>query len=217
VSISKTELFSKNGIAGGSGNELISRPEIINAAFSEDVLKGNNSSLIELGDDRSLVLRMTEHQPAEVKTLKDVKSLIVAKILNDKARKVAADKAEKIKVAVVAGKSLTELAAQYNLKIQNLSDISRSNGDVPWQVNQAIFKAPKPIDGKPVVVLVKDASGAQTVINVLSVSEGVMTESDKARGKLAESNLANAFGQADFNAALNSLRENTDLAFKKTE
>jgi peptidyl-prolyl cis-trans isomerase D len=217
VSISKTELFSKNGIAGGSGNELISRPEIINAAFSEDVLKGNNSSLIELGDDRSLVLRVTEHQPAEVKALKDVRSLIVAKLLNDKAREVAAEKAKEIKAAVVAGKNLTELATQYNLKVQKLSDISRSDGDVPWQVNQAIFKAPKPIDGKPVVVLVKDASGAQTVINVLSVSEGMMTESDKARGKLAESNLANAFGQADFNAALNSLRENTDLAFKKTE
>ena len=217
VSISKTELFSKNVRAGGSEKELVSRPEIINAAFSEDVLKGNNSSLIELGDGRSLVLRVTEYQPAEVKALKDVKPLIVTRLLNDKARNVAAEKAEEIKAAVVSGKSLAELATRYNLKFQKLSDISRSNGDLPWQINQAIFKAPKPIDGKPVVVLVKDASGAQTVINVLSVSEGVITESDKARGKLAETNLANAFGQANFNAALNSLRENTDLAFKTAE
>jgi len=127
--------------------------------------------------------------------------------LNEKARKLVSDKAEAIKAAVIKGKTLAELAEQYNLKIQKLSAITRSNGDLPWQVSQAIFKAAKPVDGKPVVVLVKDNSGSQTIINLLSVSEGIMTESDKAKKKLAETNLANAFGQADFNAALNSLQD----------
>ncbi len=218
IKITKTKLFSKSPkIDGSSKEELVSRPEIINAAFSEDVLKGNNSSLIELGDDRSLVLRVIEHKPAEVKPLKDVKPFIIAKIMNDKAREIAADKAKAIKAAVSSGKTLAELANQYNLKIQKMPDVSRSSGDLPWQVSQAIFKAPKPADGKPVTILVADTSGAQTVINILSVTEGVMTESDKAKGKLAETNLANAFGQADFNAALNSLQANADITFKATE
>jgi peptidyl-prolyl cis-trans isomerase D len=49
------------------------------------------------------------------------------------------------------------------------------------------------------------------VINLLSVTEGVMTESDKAKQELAESNMAKAFGQADFNATINSLRVSTDI------
>ena len=130
---------------------------------------------------------------------------------------MTADKAEAIKTAVVGGKSLAELADQYDLKIQKLEAVTRANGDLPWQVNQAIFKAAKPVEGKPVVILVEDASGSQTIINVLSVTEGVMTESDKAKKKLAENNLAKAFGQADFNAALNSLQENADISVKRPE
>lgn len=217
VKINKTGLFSKNSQADASSKELVSQPAIINAAFSEDVLKGNNSSLIEIGDDRSLVLRMIEYQPAEVKPLKQVKAGIVEKLLNKKARKIALDKAEAIKLAVAEGKNFSELANQKGLKIQKLSEITRSNGDLPWQVNQAIFKAAKPADGKPVVVLVGDASGAQTIINLLSVSEGVMTEADKAKKELAETNLANAFGQADFNAALSSLQSSADISVNISE
>ncbi len=215
VKISKTGLFANDTKADYSDKELLSHPKVMNVAFSEDVLKGNNSSLIEVGDDRSLVLRMVEHQPAEVKALSDVNALIVAKLLEEKSRKITVEKAEAIKLAVVNGEKLAELASQKNLKIQKISAISRSNGDLPWQVNQAIFKAAKPTaDGKPIVILVEDGSGAQTIINILSVTEGVMTEADKAKKKLASTNLANAFGQADFNAALNSLQDNADIVFK---
>ncbi|NOQ76739.1 MAG: peptidylprolyl isomerase [Methylococcaceae bacterium] len=209
IAISKTGLFSRNGKT--VSEDVVSQPAVINAAFSDDVLKGDNSPAIELGDDRLLVLRMVEHQPAEVKALEEVKPLIIAQLLNEKAKKVVSDKAEAIKAEVINGKSLAELAEQYNLTIQKLSAITRSNGDLPWQVSQAIFKAAKPVDGKPVVVLVKDNSGSQTIINLLSVTEGVMTESDKAKKELAETNLANAFGQADFNAALNSLQDEANI------
>ena len=135
----------------------------------------------------------------------------MASLLNDKAQKIVSDRAEAIKAEVVAGKSLLEVAKQYDLKVEELFSVSRSNGDLPWQVNQAIFKAAKPIDGKPVVILVEDENGAQTIINLLSVSEGEMTENDKANKKLAKANLARAFGQADFNAALNSLQGNANI------
>ena len=217
LKIDKTALFSRNAAVETPESEVVSNPAVINAAFSEDVLKGNNSPVVELGTERLVVLRMLEHQPAEVKALAEVKSLIIAKLNDDKARKLTADKAQTIKAAVTAGKSLAELAGQYNLKIQKLEAITRANGDLPWQVNQAIFKAAKPADGKPVVVLVEDASGSQTIINVLSVNEGVMTESDKAKKKLAENNLAKAFGQADFNAVLNSLQENAEISVRRPE
>jgi len=218
VAIIKTGLFSRQPKVGDTDKAaVISQPAIINAAFSEDVLKGNNSSAIELGSERLLVLRMVEHKPAEAKTLKEVKPLIIAKLLGDKARKIASDKAEAIKVAIDGGQSLTELATKYGLEIQKLSAISRANGDLPWQVNQAIFKAAKPVAGKSVVVLVADASGSQTIINLLSVTEGVMTESDKVKKKLAETNLSKAFGQAEFNAVLNSLQSNADIAFNIPE
>ncbi len=215
VKIVKTELFSKNPQAPGAYNqEITSQKGVIDAAFSEDVLKGENSPAIELGDDKLLVLRMIEYQPAEVKALESIKPLIVAKLLNDKARKVASEKAEAIKKAVDNGGVLADLAKQAGLKVEKLSGLSRSNGDLPWQVNQAIFKAAKPIDGKPVVVLVEDASGAKTIISLLAVSEGEMTDSDKAKKELAATNLSNAFGQADFSAVLNSLQDKANIVLR---
>ncbi len=218
IKIVKTELFSRNSQVPDTYRQgVTSQKAVIDAAFSEDVLKGENSTVIELGDDRLLVLRMVEHQPAEAKPLKSIKPLIVAKLLNNKARKLTADKAESIKAALDGGETLADLAKKYNLKIQKLSGLTRSNSDLPWQITQAIFKAAKPIGGNPEIVLVKDVAGSQTIISLLSVSEGVMTASDKAKKELAATNLANAFGQADFNATLNSLQNKASIVLRVPE
>ncbi|MCK5478931.1 MAG: peptidylprolyl isomerase, partial [Methylococcales bacterium] len=218
LEIKKTGLFGKN-VASNTADEgdIVSQAAIVNVAFSEDVLKGNNSEPVELGTDRLVVLRMLEYTPAEIKALKDVKTVIVEKLLNNKAKLATTEKAEKIKSAVVAGKSMQEVADENSLKVQKFSDLTRANGELAWQVNQAVFKAAKPVDGKSTVVTVADSTGSQTVINLLSVTEGVMSESDTARQKLAESNMAKAFGEADFNATLKSLRTNANIKINIAE
>ena len=218
LEIKKTGLFGKN-VASNTADEgdIVSQAAIVNVAFSEDVLKGNNSEPVELGTDRLVVLRMLEYTPAEIKALKDVKTVIVEKLLNNKAKLATTEKAEKIKSAVVAGKSMQEVADENSLKVQKFSDLTRANGELAWQVNQAVFKAAKPVDGKSTVVTIADSTGSQTVINLLSVTEGVMSESDTARQKLAESNMAKAFGEADFNATLKSLRTNANIKINIAE
>jgi len=208
LEIKKTELFGKNP---ADKESLVSQAAIINSAFSEDVLKGNNSEPVELWSDRLVVLRMLEHRPAEAKALTEVRASIVTALLNDKAKSITAEKAEKIKAEVAAGKSMQLVAKENGLEVKAFSELTRANGDFPWQVNQAIFKAAKPVDGRSTVVLVADLSGSQSVINLLSVTEGVMTESDKAKQELAESNMAKAFGQADYIATINSLRASTNI------
>jgi len=208
LEIKKTELFGRN-TADKEG--IVSQVAIINSAFSEDVLKGNNSEPVELGSDRLVVLRMLEYRPADAKSLTEVKASIIAILLNDKAKNITSEKSEKIKADVLAGKSMQEVAKENALQVQKFSDLSRANGDFTWQVNQAVFKAAKPGDGRSTVVSVADPTGSQSVINLLSVTEGVMTESDKAKQELAESNMAKAFGQADFNATINSLRASTEI------
>jgi len=208
LEIKKTGLFGRNT---ADKESLVSQAAIINSAFSEDVLKGNNSEPVELGSDRLVVLRMLEYRPAEVKALSEVKASIVAILLNDKAKSITAEKSEKIKADVVAGKTMQEVAKKYALEVKAVSDLTRANGDFSWHVNQAIFKAAKPVDGRSTVVSVADLSGSQSVINLVSVTEGVMTESDKAKLELAERNMARAFGQADFNATINSLRASVDI------
>ncbi len=212
VEIAKTGLFGKNVVANSPDKDsIVSQAAIVNMAFSEDVLKGNNSEPVELGTDRLIVLRMLEHRPAEVKALKDVKEIVIATLLNNKAAQLTVEKAEKIKQSVISGQSMQAVAEENDLEVQKFSGLLRANGDLTWKVNQKVFKAAKPVEGKSTVVTVADIAGSQTVINLLSVSDGVMSESDKAKKKLVEANLAKAFGQADFKAILNSLRTKANI------
>jgi len=210
LSIEKTPLFGKN-VQNNPANTLSSEPAIVNAAFSEDVLKGNNSEPIELGSDKLVVLRMTEHKPADVKPIKVVKNQIIEHILRDQAGQQAQQLAEKIKADIVAGKIVDKVARQYGLSVQKLSGLTRSDGQLSWQISQAIFKAAKPIDNKPSVFIVSEPSGTQTVISLLAVKAGKITEQDKDKLQLAQSKMAEAFGQAEFNAVLQNLRANTSV------
>jgi peptidyl-prolyl cis-trans isomerase D len=200
-----------------AGSDITSDPKIVSAAFSGDVLKGNNSEPIELGTDKLVVLRMLEHRQAKVKELEEMRGQIVAELSKDMAKKIVAETAEKIKLAVVAGKSMSVVAQENNLTVKTLSGLARSNKDVSWLVNQGIFKAAKPVNGKATVLTVSEPSGVQTVINVLAVAEGEMSESDKEKMKLAKENMAKAFGEAEFNATLNSLRAGTDVSINTEE
>ena len=214
VDIKKTPLFGKNVPINTTSTPAVtiySDPKIIEAAFSEDVLKGNNSDPIEIGSDKLIVIRMLQHQPAKVKALASVKKNIVESLLNDKAKQIATEKAEKIKKAVLAGQSMDIVAKENGLDVKKFTDMTRSKGDVAWQVSQAVFKAAKPLAGKTTVITVAEASGSQSVVNLLAVTDGVMTEDDKTKQDLAKVNMAKAFGQAEFAATLESLRTNADV------
>ncbi len=218
LDVKKTSLFNKN-IKPDSSDKLniLNETAFVNAAFSEDVLKGNNSQPIEIGTDKLVVLRMTEHLPAKAKELEKVKPVIVATLLKEKAKKIALEKATTIKNSVLSGKTMQEAIEGQGLKIQKIIGLARSNKDVSWLVTQGIFKAAKPIEGKTTVFAIEEPSGKQIVVNVIAVNEGAMTKDDKAKIELAETNMAKAFGQSEFASILESLRKNTEVKFNAPE
>ncbi len=218
VEIKQTSFFGKNiNLTDSAENPIYANKAVINAAFSEDVLKGNNSEPIELGSDSLIVLRMLEYKPAEAKQLNAVKDRIITTLLNEKSIKITQEKAEKVNNAIANGEATSAVAERHGLEVQRFSSLTRASGDLNWQVNQAVFKLAKPLSGEPTVDTFVEPTGAQTVIKLLSVTEGVMTESDKAKQKLAEKNMARAFGQAEFTATLLSLRADATIKINIAE
>ena len=69
LTIKKSPLFTKD-----KGEGIAAEDKIRSAAFAEEVLQGNNSTPIELGSDRLVVLRQLEHKEAAARELKDVKA-----------------------------------------------------------------------------------------------------------------------------------------------
>jgi peptidyl-prolyl cis-trans isomerase D len=206
ITIKKTAMFTKD-----KGEGIAAEEKIRNAAFTEEVLQGNNSTPIELGTDRLVVLRMQEHKPAAARELKDVKADIVAVLLADKAKQQAVEKARQIKARLQAGDSIQTVAAESKLPVKTVAGLTRSKEDVPLPLSQAIFKAAKPVGGKPTIFIADLPAGEQVVVSLSKVKEGAMSEEDKKQMELATKNIAKAFGQTEFNALINSLQADADV------
>ncbi|MFU8790295.1 MAG: SurA N-terminal domain-containing protein, partial [Methylobacter sp.] len=209
VDIKKTALFTKD-----KGEGIAAEQKIRSAAFAEEVLKGNNSTPIELGTDGLVVLRLLEHKAAAARDIQEVKQDIINILLTDKAKQQAVEKAQQIKARLQAGESIQTVAAENKLPVKAVAGLTRSKDDVPMSLSEAVFKAAKPVGGKPTVFVAGLPEGEQVVASLSKVTEGVMSEDDKKQLALATKNIARAFGQTEFNALLNSLQAEADISVR---
>jgi len=209
LTVKKSGLFAKD-----KGDGIASEQKIRDAAFTDEVIQGNNSTPIEIGSDRLVVLRILEHKPATVRELKDVKPDVIAALSNDKAKQQAVDTANKIKQRLQAGEAIQKVAADFKLPVKETTGLIRNKSTLPEQMSDAIFKAAKPVAGKATIFDVALPTGEQVVVSLKKVTPGVMSEEDKKQMDLAKKNLAKAFGQSEFNAMLASLQTKADVSIK---
>ncbi|MCX7095872.1 MAG: SurA N-terminal domain-containing protein [Methylobacter sp.] len=207
LTVNKSALFTKD-----KGDGIATDEKVRNMAFTEEVLQGNNSTPVELGTDRLVVLRLLEHKAAAARDIKDVKPDIAATLLADKAKQQALEKAKQIKTRLQAGESIQAVAAENKLQVKTSTGLTRNKEDLPLALSQAIFKAAKPVAGKPSVFIAELPAGEQAVVSLTKVTAGVMTEDDKKQLDLATKNIAKAFGQTEFNALVNSLQADADVS-----
>ncbi|MDO9213723.1 MAG: SurA N-terminal domain-containing protein [Methylococcales bacterium] len=206
LTIKKSNLFTKD-----KGDGIAAEDKIRGSAFAEEVLQGNNSTPIEVGSDRLVVLRQLEHKEAAARELKDVKADIIAALQADKAKVLAISKAKEIAARLQAGEAMQAVATEQKLDIKKVTGLSRNKPQLPEQFADAIFKAAKPAGDKPSVVIVPMPTGEQVIVSINKVTAGVMSDDDKKKLELAKKNIAHAFGQTEFNAVVNSLQSSADI------
>ena len=202
VAIQQTDNFTRS-----QGNTDISAEESVREkAFSEDVLAGNNSEVIELGSDRIVVLRVLNHSPSKARELSEVSGLIESRLKRDSAKQQSLEIANELKALVQSGKSLDLLAKEKGLSFVVADDLGRNNGDLPWEINRAIFVGAKPKSDQPTTMVVALESGEQAVVNLLSVTEGELAKADKKELGIARTNITKLLAEGDFDAVLSDLQ-----------
>jgi len=206
VTVQKSALFTKE-----KGEGIAADEKVRNAAFSEEVLQGNNSTPIELGADRLVVVRLLEHKVAAKRDLNEVKQDVAAVLSKEKAQLLTVQKAKQIKERLQAGESIQSVASENKLEIKAEKGLARGKNKLPEQLSEAVFKAAKPVGGKPSVFIAVLPSGEQVLVSLTKVTAGIMSEDDKKQMELAKKNIANAFGQTEFNQVLNSLQVEADV------
>jgi peptidyl-prolyl cis-trans isomerase D len=206
LTIKKTSLFTKT-----QGEGIAADEKIRSAAFSDEVLNGTNSTPIELATDHLVVLRLLEHKAAENKPLEQVKAEIVKAVQLEQAQQKAVETAKEMKAKLLAGETLAKVAADYKLPVKKEVGLTRMKKDFNVFLNEAIFKAAKPVSDKPSIFTVPLASHEQVVVSLTKVQDGTMTESDKQKVELAKKNISKAVGDSEFNALINTLEDKADV------
>jgi peptidyl-prolyl cis-trans isomerase D len=206
LNIKKSSLFSKN-----KGDGIGAEDKIRSSAFSDEVLQGNNSTPIELGSDKIVVLRLLEHKTASTQELNTVKPEVITLLMQEKAKLLTKEKAAQIKSRSQSNESIQAIATENKLEVKKVSGLTRTKTDLPAPLIEAIFKAAKPVAGKPSIFINTQGNGDQIIVSLLKVTPGIMSEQDKKNQSLAIKNIANALGQADFNAVIDSLQKSAKI------
>ena len=154
------------------GVGIVAEPRVVSAAFSDEVLlQGNNSDVIELDDDRHIVLRTLEHREAQKKPLEEVRDQIVTRLKFELARDKTRERGELIQEKLQEGRSKDELALEFALDWKDATGVARDNESVNRAVLRAAFKAGRPAAGQPRVNGASLGTGDYALVIVRSVTE----------------------------------------------
>jgi peptidyl-prolyl cis-trans isomerase D len=149
LKIEKSDWFSR---AGGTG--IAANPKVVQAAFSPEVLsRARNSDAVEIDDNTLIAVHVTDVKPAARLPLQAVRAQIERTLKREQAQRLAQRLAETWLGQLRAGASLESLAKHGGLKYQPPRLLSRAPGADPRLI-EAVFRAPRPVRGKPVYGLV---------------------------------------------------------------
>jgi len=152
------------------GGALSKVPAVIEAAFSQDVLDGRLSSIVEVEKGRGVVLRATDHKLPQQKPLDAVRTEVIAAWKKQRGAELAAAAAADAVKRLTAGESWDAVAKSAGAPALPAKFVTRSDQDVPLEIRTAAFGQPKPA-GKPIYSDARLANGDTAVIALSAVRE----------------------------------------------
>ena len=170
LSVLDVPVFSR--IDGGGA--LGKAPAVIEAAFSQDVLDGRLSSMVEVEKGRGVVLRATDHKLPQQKPLDAVRTELAAAWKKQRGVELAAAAAAAAVKRLDAGEAwdavAKSVAANAGSMPQPPKFVARSDQDVPLEVRTQVFGQVKPA-GKPLYGDAELANGDAAVIALSAIRE----------------------------------------------
>ena len=133
-----SEPFTRAGAAGISAN-----PAVLKAAFSSEVFEDSYASeVLDLGNDRYLVLKLNKAIPARQKDLAEVQGAVVASLTDQLARASLAARGAELLARVDSGEKIEAVAKAQDLDWQVVLDAKRSTGGLNSEIKRFAFQLP---------------------------------------------------------------------------
>ncbi|NAW34788.1 SurA N-terminal domain-containing protein [Halomonas alimentaria] len=164
------ELQTSDWVSRDDAEGVLSEPGVMSQAFSADVLEeGYNSEVIELDNDRRMVLRVAEHREATTLPLAEVRDEVAAEVEREMRRDALRARADELVAALRDGDSV-------DLDWQQAEEVSRQQSQgLSRTLVDAAFRVPAPEGDAPTYGAVVDGDRA-VIIALQSVGEGEVDE-----------------------------------------
>lgn len=200
-----TELFTRDGGA----DQVTSNPQIINRVFDQDFIEeGRPSDLIELSDEQSLVVRVTDHVIPETLPLDEVKDQVVTALTKQLAQQKARDLADELLAHLRNGGDLASFESVSELSWSVIEQAGRTNSDVNASINNKAFTIGKAEDQKSYDREIL-ANGDVVVIRLDAVHN--VDELDDEDLDTTQQMLANQLARSEYQAYQKSLRDRAEI------
>lgn len=162
----------KQFTATGGGAPLGNKPELLSAVFSDDALAGGRVvGPLALGDDRVVIFKVLAHHPPAPEPIAQVRPEIVDAITKDQSSAAARAAADGAVKRLQQGESFDTVAKSLDVMAAPAAYIGRSDPQVPAQVRDAAFTAPKP-GAMPVYQALTLDDGGAALLEVSAVKAG---------------------------------------------
>ena len=166
------ELKTSEAFPQSGGGGVAAFPAVIKAAFSTEVVNDQYASeVLELGNDRYLVLKLNEYIATRQQELPEVRERVVKLVTDDVSKNQLAAQGGALLARVMAGESVETVAKSENLSWQVVIDGTRRNTDSDAEIGQKVFSLPKPV-AESVVESFYLSNGDFVVASLTGVTEG---------------------------------------------
>ena len=201
-----SEAFTQTG-----GEGIAAIPSVIRAAFSTEVVEDKFASeVIDLGNDRYVVVKLNEYYEARQQELAEVRDLLEATYTQQLVEETLADKGAGLAARVKAGETIEVVAKSEGLDWQVGISMTRRSRDVNSEINAKIFSLPVPADDGSVQTF-STSSGDLIVSSLINVTPGdVSALSSDEKASLASATLS-INGNRDIQAFEAIVRADTEI------
>ena len=192
-----------------SADGILAAPAVRRAAFSDTLIQdGTVSDPIEVGPNRSVLIRVAAHTPAQTRPLAQVREQVVAAIQADRARTAARERAQALLKQLQGGESLDAIAtANGQPEPTRIPALPRGAPLGSQGLSDAVFAAAPPAAGARTPGVRVEDDGSIVLFTVDGATPGDAAQLPPGQREVLQQQVERLRGASDVGGVVRELRK----------
>jgi peptidyl-prolyl cis-trans isomerase D len=205
-------VMQSTGYTRSGGEPYGANQAMIDTIFDEAVLmNGQISDVIEVDNNRSSVVQVTEYHPEARKTLDEVRDDITFTLQSERALNMIQDRARRFSEALQEGKEFDVAASEVEAAVTPAVIVGRRDEKIDAAVLDAVFRARKPSPGNARIDNAITTSGDYAVFMLTAVIPGRPESIPLAERDARKDELESRAGNDDYTAYVTELAHRASI------